>query len=91
MQQFSLAPHLLDASVTLGSLVNHEDAISSLMNEHDVGVLIGVLGSDAAKRRDVASKFLKPVFRVLQKIGSSPKNTSSFSSCSTLFFLSTYL
>ena len=62
---------LSDASVTLGSLVNHEDAISSLMNEHDVGVLIGVLGSDAAKRRDVASKFLKPVFRVLQKIGAT--------------------
>ena len=62
---------LTDASVTLSSLVNHEDAISSLMNENDVGVLIGVLGSNAAKRRDVASKFLKPVFRVMQKIGSS--------------------
>jgi hypothetical protein len=64
---------LTDASTTLGSLVNHEDAINSLMNEHDVGVLIGVLGSDAAKCRDVASKFLKPVFRVLQKIGSTPE------------------
>ena len=62
---------LTDASVTLSCLVNHNDAISSLMNEHDVGVLIGVLGSDAAQQRDIASKFLKPVFRVLQKIGST--------------------
>ena len=62
---------LTDASVTLSSLVNHEDAINSLMNEHDVGVLIGVLGSDAAKDRTIASKFLRPVFRVMQKLGST--------------------
>ncbi len=66
-------PVLCDAAFTLSSLANSTTAIDSLMNSRDVQTIVGVLGSKAATDRTVASKFLKPVFRVLQRVAARPE------------------